>query len=118
MMQNGGQIMDARDLLTGAEWLVAAIAAVGAVVMALKKVYRLARNVEDSLDKIDSVQKQFEPNGGNSMYDKMAQLMLAVNDNSHKAEVVDGKITELSERVQRLETFHMGELHVNKGNQP
>jgi hypothetical protein len=100
--------MDASNLLAGAEWVVAAIAAIGACAMAIKKVYRLARNVEESLDTIHSVRQQFEPNGGNSMYDKLALLMQKVTDTAHKSDVVDGKITELSGRIQRLESFHMG----------
>ena len=100
-------MVDARDLLTGVEWLVAAIAAVGTVAMGVKKVYRLARNVETSLDKMDKLQKQFEPNGGESMYDKLNLLMHHVQENAQRAAAVDSKIDDLSHRVSNLERYHM-----------
>jgi len=100
-------MLEARDVITGLEWFIAAIAAVGTIVMAVKKVYRLARNVETSLEKMDKLQKQFEPNGGESMYDKMNLLMQHVKENAARAAAVDNKIDDLNARVANLERYHM-----------
>lgn len=109
MMNNGIQEMaiDARDVLTGAEWFVAAGTLMTALVVGVRKVYRLARNVEESLDTVNKVSKQLEPNGGYSLYDKIAQLTDHVHANAERAKAVDEKVDDLSVRIRRLESYHM-----------
>lgn len=108
-MNNGTQSMaiDARDLLTTAEWFIAAGTLMTAIAVGIRKMYRVARNVEEGLDTMNAVQRQLQPNGGNSLYDKISMLSDAVHANAERAKAVDEKIDDLAVRVRRLEAYHM-----------
>lgn len=75
-----------------------------------KKIYRLAKNVEttmdrvnsvgDSLGKLDEVAAQLAPNGGNSLYDKVGKII-------DRQETFAQDISSIHNRLDRLESLHM-----------
>ena len=72
----------------------------GALVIGVRKVYRLARNVEDTLEQIGEVQKQLSPNGGSSLYDKVNAIRADQSDHGEQ-------ISDIKSRLRRLERFHL-----------
>jgi len=106
-MDGKGMAIDARDVLTTAEWFIAAGTLMTAIAVGIRKMYRVARNVEESLKTVSAVKEQLEPNGGNSLYDKISSLGDVVKVNAERAKAVDEKLDDLSQRVRNLESYHM-----------
>lgn len=78
-----------------------------AIVLGIKKIYRTARNVEQSLVLIDSVNKQLNPNGGSSLHDKITMLDQKVDDNQRLAAQAVEDLRDVHERLGRLEAVAM-----------
>ena len=101
-MKNGIEMaIEPRDLLTGAEWLVAGGTLMAATLVGIRKMYRVAKNVDSTLTLLDTVHKQLTPNGGNSLYDKVS-LSLTMH------EATNDDIKDIHKRLNRLEGIAMG----------
>lgn len=96
-----GMALEPRDLLTGAEWLIAGGTLMAATIVGIRKMYNVAKNVDTTLSLLDTVSKQLSPNGGNSLYDKVALSL-----DMHTATSNDLK--NIHSRLNRLEGIAMG----------
>jgi hypothetical protein len=104
-----GRQMDPREILTGAEWLIAGGTLMATTWIGTKKLYRLAKNVDETLHKVDTVganlakldgmMSQLGPNDGNSLYDKVHRIMETQAVNSEAISAINGRLTRL-ERYQ------------------
>jgi len=103
-MDGKGMPIDARDVLTTAEWFIAAGTLMTAIVVGVRKVYRLARNVEDTLNKLGKVEKLLMPNGGSSIHDRVARIEANTEANANRAEAA----------VQRLELLAAEHTSLNE----
>lgn len=78
------------DGLFGAGELVLKIAgAVGAIYVAVKKIYRMARNIEELIEKVNNLSAETKPNSGATLRDAIDRMEL--------------KLETLDARVERLE---------------
>lgn len=91
---------DPRDLLTGAEWLVAGSALMTTVWLGVKKMYRVAKNVDETLDLMNKINTTLSPNGGGSMYDAVTRI-------HQKQDEFQGQIDEINTRLKRVEKYHL-----------
>ena len=92
--------IEPRDFLTGAEWLIAGGTLMATTWIGIKKMYRVAKNVDTTLERIESVSAQLNPNGGNSLYDKVHQI-------AETQDQFKGDIEDIHGRLKRLEGYHM-----------
>ena len=91
------------DLQFGLEIAIAAGTVMTTLTIGVKKIYRVARNVEEALSTIKRVQNQVEPNGGNSLHDKVNKLTADVKENKMIADNVKETIRSIHNRLDTLE---------------
>ena len=115
-MKNGiDMALEPRDLLTGAEWLIAAGTLMTTLFLGVRKMYRTAKNVDDALTMVQSIKKQFEPNGGSSLHDKMLVLDKKIDENRVIASEAAESVHDIHERLGRLESLAMKRRHNDEG---
>lgn len=96
------------SFLRSAELFIAATAVIGTIIMSVKRLYRVARNIEEALLRLDDVQSQLRPNGGFSLYDKIHALGEEVRANGEHARMVDSKMNDVIHRLEKLEDWRTG----------
>ena len=83
--------MELDTTIKGVELFLAISGALAVIVAGVRKVYRLARNIEQVLEKVNGMEKELHPNGGSTLRDAVDRIYLTQADHSKRlAALEDG----------------------------